>query len=137
MTDRLIIPGVPSPALSSNSRSRGNKWTEREATASERAFAAVHARELWIGRPMLTGPLEAVVTLWWPSGRRRYDVDSLASLCKPYLDGLQGIVMENDSQIQRITYQQGRLDMVGKIDTPQGRTVIDFRVFDVEELNDA
>jgi hypothetical protein len=53
------------------------------------------------------------------------DIDALASYCKPHLDGFNGVVWMDDSQIKRIMYEQRHAESEEGL--PHGCTI--FQVF--------
>lgn len=130
VTIRLIIPSAPVAALSANNRRRGNVWEQRKATAEALEFAQWTIREQYDG-PVLPGPFALSLRILWPSGRkgRLPDVDQLGSFCKPVIDALQGIVLADDRQVQRVTFSQERLDKAAtQTHYPNGAIVMDLEV---------
>jgi Holliday junction resolvase RusA-like endonuclease len=63
--------------------------------------AEYHIRAQWKGQPM-TVPVELVARCWFPDNRKR-DASNLAKMLG---DSLTGIVLEDDSQIHRETYER-------------------------------
>lgn len=130
MTSRIIIPYAPPAALSVNNRRRGNVWAQRAATEQVLWHALPAVREQWPG-DMLTGPLSLTVTVLWPCGRKGKlpDTDTLGSFTKPYVDALEHVAIDNDSQIERVTFTQQRLDRsTTETRYPDGAVVLDLEV---------
>ncbi len=88
------VPGEPVPKQSFRWAARGwhgyrssrvSQWQENVSGAAREAFAP---------RPPLTGPL--ALSLDFSCRRRRGDLDNLS---KAVLDGLEGILFQDDSQV--------------------------------------
>lgn len=60
--------------------------------------------------PRYSGAVRVTERVMWGKGERSVDLDTLAAMCKPYLDGITdaGSVWRDDSQIQELTVKQGR-----------------------------
>jgi len=98
--------------MSANGRSRGN-WQGHAYDAAD----VLRACTFWLtqrysGMSVPT-PVSIAVCVTWPIGRRRYDVDSIASLTKQHQDSLvvAGILAgDGPNQVVRATYSQRRQD---------------------------
>lgn len=125
----LIMKFVPPSELLPNARRR-NHWRETaEATKRTRMLSVVEALNNWMGNPPLDGPLDVAVTITWPKGRKSCDVDALAGLCKPVLDGCSGIVWHDDGQLQRISYESIR-NPAALAHYPDGCTTISVKAWE-------
>ena len=90
------IPMVPAPALSPNMRSRRGGHYEREAATRElreAAWAAVYTKDAdgdcLIDWTRFKGPVQVHEHIIWPKSKGVLpDPDSIATYCKPALDGI-------------------------------------------------
>jgi len=97
----FVVEGRPQPKQRAR-RGLGGRWfTPRETREfHERVlYAGLHARQLLLRTSGRAWPLDATyrVTCWptW-SDRRRRDLDNLV---KAVLDGLNGVLWQDDSQV--------------------------------------
>jgi len=108
----IHLPVLPAPSMSANGRSRGN-WQGHAYDAADVLRSCTYwLRHHYPGLSVPT-PVSIAVCVTWPTGRRRYDVDSLASLVKQHQDALVVCgVLDGDgpNQIVRATYAQRRQD---------------------------
>jgi Holliday junction resolvase RusA-like endonuclease len=119
----IAIPSCPSSVLSSNNRSRRGHQVGKALSKDTEIFkkeANAEALNQW-GYLPTSQPLDVLVLLVWPRRMILPDIDALASYCKPHLDGFNGVVWEDDSQIRRIMYEQRYVEP-GE-DLPHGCTV--------------
>lgn len=107
---QIVIPVAPPSSLSPNARRRGNVWEQREATRVMREEAYYAARTIetrWTG-----GKVHIHEHVIWPKSKRNLpDPDSVASLCKPILDGIidAGILPDDsDKYVATVTQSQER-----------------------------
>jgi Holliday junction resolvase RusA-like endonuclease len=91
----IIIPGEPIPKQSFRFRYSGRHFVPARIRAAQDQVAWC-AREAMAGALPLSGPVSVTATFARKS-RRRVDVDNLWKLVG---DALQGIVFENDAQIE-------------------------------------
>ena len=126
-TYRIILSGAPPACLSANNRRKGNVWQQRAATEAEKEAAQWQICEQW-PHGLMDQPIDLSVVIGWPKGRkgRLPDVDQLGSFVKPLIDALEGLVIVNDNQIQRVTFQQVRLDAAGAVHYPDGVVMLDL-----------
>jgi Holliday junction resolvase RusA-like endonuclease len=75
--------------------------------------AAWEARAQWLD-PVITDPVDVMVYVLWPEKhalhgvRYQPDADALGGYLKPYFDGLNGIVWEDDGLVRHLLYAQER-----------------------------
>lgn len=125
----VIMRFVPPSELLPNARRR-NHWRETaEATKRTRQIAVIEALNGWNGDPPMDGPLDVAITIVWPKGRKACDVDALAGLCKPVLDGCSGICWHDDAQLQRISYEAIR-NPAALVHFPDGCTTITVKAWE-------
>jgi len=106
------LPVIPTPSMSANGRSRGN-WQGHAYDAAD----VLRSCTYWLTQhyPGLSvpTPVSLAVEVTWPVGRRRYDVDALASLIKQHQDALVAAgILDGDgpNQIVHVSYTQRRQD---------------------------
>lgn len=103
-----MIPSCPPSALSANNRAKkGRKeWDlAHKSTVDCRTEAGWEAKAQWFNDP-ITFPIDVIVYVIWPKSSLTPDIDALGSYCKPYFDGLNKIVWEDDSLVKRVMYEQ-------------------------------
>lgn len=103
----VVVPFVPDRMLAPN---RGmDKRRKGPHVAALRMAAKGAAMNAGFAGPPLAGPVEVAYHVRWPTGRRRFDLDSVAAMCKPALDGLVDAgVLVNDGQMVLLTVSQSR-----------------------------
>jgi hypothetical protein len=94
-----LVVSLPSYRLSPNgTRNRYERARLAKAARDEAALSCLvlpeHSRPLW---PRGTVAVRATITL--PKGQKRLDQDGAIGLLKATIDGCQGFVIANDSQL--------------------------------------
>lgn len=92
MERRKIVLDLPLPPKECHPNSRCHWAVKAKAVKKARATAALLAKAAMIGKPFKRASLHMHFY-----NARRNDSDNLISACKAVFDGLQGIVIENDS----------------------------------------
>lgn len=111
----VTLPVMPPASLSANQRSRGG-WQGHAYDAADVLRSCTYWLTQHGPHVALTGrslPVALTVEVTWPKGRRRYDVDALASLTKHHIDALVAAgILPNDgpNEVSRISYSQRRQD---------------------------
>ena len=97
---------IAGPPISQQTRRRElvRRWTEQVKNA---------AQEVWDANPPVAGPLMVTITYFFDDPRM--DVDSIP---KPILDGLKGIVFEDDSEVFDLLCCKRDLNDDLRIDNP-------------------
>lgn len=129
---RVIVPGVPDPELSPNSRA--HHMVKARKRKQLRAFAGWAMKEVAPERP-ISGPVAVTVTIGWPKGRPGMDIDNATASLKGALDSLMdaGFICD-DRQIEELRVRQqrwGEWSNQGGWLYPHGTMV-----FDVQEIGD-
>lgn len=100
----VVVPGNPSRRLAPN---RGVSKLHKGRDVAELREAAMYAGMESADGMTFTGPVSLSVLVKWAKGERSKDLDSVAVMCKPALDGLvDAEIMRNDSQVKRLTVCQ-------------------------------
>lgn len=97
----------PARGLSPNARVHRMELARlRKAARAEARFAASNIRP-GAREPLFAGPVRVSVTVCWPAGRRRMDVDNVIAALKPSWDGFtDGMLWQDDRQIADIRVEQ-------------------------------
>ena len=108
----IIVPGEPTPKQSFRIGYRGRHFQPACVRAAQNAVAWC-AREAMAGEPPIVGPVRVRVTFARKS-RRRVDADNLFKLVA---DALQGIVFENDAQIEYLELTKCQVERLDEAKT--------------------
>lgn len=108
----IIVPGEPIPKQSFRFRYSGRHFVPARIRAAQDQTAWC-AREAMAGEPPLAGPV-AVYATFARKSRRRVDVDNLWKLSG---DALQGIIFENDSQIEYLELTKCQVERLDEAKT--------------------
>lgn len=92
---RFVIPGRPVPAARPMVTKKGVFYPKRYQDWLK--AAKVYARQAWLGKEPLTGPVVVDIELY--GSRRNADLDNLV---KGVLDALQGTVVSDDKQVEAL-----------------------------------
>lgn len=101
----LVLPWPPSVNAIWRSLAVGNgraRVVKSKGYREWRERAVEVVSGVWRVEPYL-GPVSVTVRLYGPS-RRRYDIDNKV---KALLDALQGVILEDDDQVDRLLVQRG------------------------------
>jgi crossover junction endodeoxyribonuclease RusA len=117
-TVTITVPCAPSPLLSPNKRNNTHwRTTGDETKALRKATWAATMEMRYAGTQLVrsfSGPVDVHEHIVWPvTQKRRFDPDSLTTLCKPALDGIVDAgIIPNDSAvvIRTISASQERSD---------------------------
>ncbi len=112
----VIVPGCPDRLLAPNRRAHGR--AKAEPTAKHRRDAYYASLDVFplpqLDWPLFRGPGAVTLLVRWGKGERVHDLDSVAVMGKPFLDGVVDAgILANDNQMKRLTVEQER-DGTGK-----------------------
>jgi len=101
---RVVVPGVPDPELSPNSRAHHRVKARKRRQLRE--FSGWAMKESAPERP-ISGPVVVTVTVGWPKRRPGMDIDNCTASLKGAIDALMdaGFIVD-DSQIQELRVRQ-------------------------------
>ena len=109
MTITVVVPGCPSPKLRPNQGAsklyKSGDAAQHRGDAKYAAIAILH--DLSVDLPLFTGPVAVEAHVCWAKYRQVHDLDAVAIMCKPFLDGLTDAeVWKDDRQMERYTVTQ-------------------------------
>jgi len=90
----IVVRGIPCPKQSFRVGKNGHGYTDHRQKAWQE-LVAVHAREAMRGREPIKDTVSMNVSFFMPT-HRRVDLDNLN---KGTMDGMRGIVFDDDSQV--------------------------------------
>lgn len=96
---RITIPGRPVPASRPKVTKNGTYYPQRYRDWLD--TAKVYARQAWLGKEPLTGPV--MVGVVFAGARSNADTDNLL---KGVLDALTGTIIRDDRQVTRTTTER-------------------------------
>lgn len=100
----IVVPGCPDRLLAPNRRTYGKR--KAEPTRQHRGDAKYSGMEQGAGITFI-GPVAVAALVRWGKGEVVHDLDSVAVMVKPYIDGLVDAgLMINDSQMKRLIVEQ-------------------------------
>jgi len=108
----IIVPGEPIPKQSFRFRYSGRHFVAARIRAAQDQVAWC-ARQAMAGEPPLAGPVSVVATFARKS-HRQVDVDNLWKLAG---DALQGIVFEDDAQIEYLELTKSQVERLDEAKT--------------------
>jgi len=108
----IIVPGEPIPKQSFRFRYSGRHFVPARIRAAQDQVAWC-AREAMAGDLPLAGPV-SVYAIFARKSRRQVDVDNLWKLAG---DALQGIVFENDAQIEYLELTKSQVERLDEAKT--------------------
>lgn len=119
MSDTLVIVvhGTPSKLLTVNAARRTHYMAKAKVSKAMRTVGWAAARELVGEGVRFAGSVRVTETVYWGKGERSVDLDTIAPMCKPYLDGFTDAgVWVDDKQMVELTVRQERAsDGVGRV----------------------
>lgn len=108
----IIVPGEPIPKQSFRIGYRGRHFQPARVRAAQDQVGWC-AREAMAGEPPLAGPVKVTATFARKS-RRRTDLENLWKLAG---DALEGIVYDNDAQIEYLELDKVQVDRLDEAKT--------------------
>lgn len=111
---QVFVPTVPDSVLLPNSRA--HYYRRNGAFQEQKAVAALATRQALCGAPVVASAFELDITVHWPRGRKRPDLDNCIAALKSTIDGIAAEIGIDDRHMTAIRVSQRMTNAAGGVD---------------------